>query len=422
MGNIRTVATRRSSRSLLIDALESRWLLAYAAADYFPMSTAARWNYSVTQDGITYSDVRSVAATKVNGKAASIVKDSLSRGSTKVALSRTYACSASAGLQILGQVNNSGIGVGTVTFGSPMTFLKSSFAVGNVNKWSNLPVTGTLPIENTKIKVAGTDTGSSKVVGLETVTLTSGQVFLNAVKVVLSHTQKVTGTYQGYTGTLTSVITETGWFVKGVGLVKGTGKVAATLAVPGQSTERTTIVSSMLLSGSNRLPSFARISGGILMVNGTSGNDTMNVAAANGILTATVNGQSLSFGSAAVTDVWMHGLAGNDAITNATSYGMYMYGDDGNDTLAGGTGNDSIDGGAGNDSITGGDGNDLLIGGAGDDILTGGPGVDAITANAGANEIFADDGEIDTLHEVQPGDILHTDADDVQSPDPLTFW
>lgn len=64
-----------------------------------------------------------------------------------------------------------------------------------------------------------------------------------------------------------------------------------------------------------------------------------------------------------------------------------LMGDDGNDTLTGGSGADSLDGGAGNDWLIGLGGNDSLSGGSGDDVLdnalasglqNGGAGVDTL--------------------------------------------
>ncbi|WP_265564448.1 calcium-binding protein [Sphingomicrobium arenosum] len=54
----------------------------------------------------------------------------------------------------------------------------------------------------------------------------------------------------------------------------------------------------------------------------------------------------------------------------------HLFGEDGDDTLHGGAGDDHLDGGADNDTLYGGDGNDWLIGGTGADLLHGGEGID----------------------------------------------
>ena len=60
-----------------------------------------------------------------------------------------------------------------------------------------------------------------------------------------------------------------------------------------------------------------------------------------------------------------------------------LQGDKGNDVLIGRGGNDTLDGGVGNDALHGGDGNDSLTGGDGNDILEGGAGSDALIGGAG---------------------------------------
>ncbi|MDR9402817.1 MAG: choice-of-anchor Q domain-containing protein, partial [Halothece sp. Uz-M2-17] len=63
-------------------------------------------------------------------------------------------------------------------------------------------------------------------------------------------------------------------------------------------------------------------------------------------------------------------------------------GEDGDDTLIGGSANDKLEGGNGNDELRGGDGDDRLFGEAGEDVIFGGAGVDQIYGGSGA-DIFA---------------------------------
>jgi len=65
-----------------------------------------------------------------------------------------------------------------------------------------------------------------------------------------------------------------------------------------------------------------------------------------------------------------------------------LYGEEGNDQLAGSDGNDSLYGGVGNDLLEGGKGTDVLIGGAGHDLynFSIGDGQDTITDTARAGE------------------------------------
>lgn len=72
---------------------------------------------------------------------------------------------------------------------------------------------------------------------------------------------------------------------------------------------------------------------------------------------------------------WLNGDDGNDTITGGSEV----------DYILGGNGNDSLIGGAGNDSILGGLGFDVLFGDAGDDTLNGGANNDTLTGGAGAD-------------------------------------
>ena len=60
-----------------------------------------------------------------------------------------------------------------------------------------------------------------------------------------------------------------------------------------------------------------------------------------------------------------------------------MRGEDGNDTISGGSGDDHLDGGDGDDEVTGGSGDDVVLGGNGSDTLAGGSGNDVLAMGAG---------------------------------------
>src|SRR5262245_57392797 len=64
-----------------------------------------------------------------------------------------------------------------------------------------------------------------------------------------------------------------------------------------------------------------------------------------------------------------------------------VFGEDGNDNLAGGTATDRLAGGVGNDTLSGNGGNDLLNGGVGNDRLLGGLGNDNLTGGLN-NDVF----------------------------------
>ena len=80
-----------------------------------------------------------------------------------------------------------------------------------------------------------------------------------------------------------------------------------------------------------------------------------------------------------VQKIVAHGGLGNDQIdASAVNIPVELWGDEGNDTLTGGSVADLLHGGAGNDTIQGGTGPDQIFGDDGDDTLQGGDDNDAI--------------------------------------------
>ncbi len=88
--------------------------------------------------------------------------------------------------------------------------------------------------------------------------------------------------------------------------------------------------------------------GGSNYVDGGEGNDEIQ---ANGLYDAAVGGN------------------GNDIIYSNTANAVYLYGQNGNDTLGGSDGNDYLDGGAGSDILVGNWGYDYFVGGSGADYF-----------------------------------------------------
>ncbi|MDF1588649.1 MAG: putative Ig domain-containing protein [Gammaproteobacteria bacterium] len=70
-----------------------------------------------------------------------------------------------------------------------------------------------------------------------------------------------------------------------------------------------------------------------------------------------------------------------------------LAGNAGNDWLSGGIGDDKLAGNAGNDTLSGGDGNDTLIAGEGDDVLEGGKNVDYLYGEQGHDRVFGGSGD-----------------------------
>jgi Ca2+-binding RTX toxin-like protein len=115
-----------------------------------------------------------------------------------------------------------------------------------------------------------------------------------------------------------------------------------------------------------------------VIVNGTNGNDVVNVAGnASGVsvigLFATVN---IRGAESANDRLIVNALGGDDVVTaSALSADALLF---------------AADGGAGNYVLIGGDGNDTLLGGTGDDILVGGPGDDVLDGGTGDNVLIQD--------------------------------
>jgi Ca2+-binding RTX toxin-like protein len=114
-----------------------------------------------------------------------------------------------------------------------------------------------------------------------------------------------------------------------------------------------------------------------VVINATSGDDTINVTDNNGVITVTGLATDVTItGFEAGDHLVINGLGGDDVI-NAAGLGDGMLltanGGDGNDILIGGTGNDTLSGGAGDD---------ILIGGGGTDTLDGGTGANTVLRSA----------------------------------------
>lgn len=109
----------------------------------------------------------------------------------------------------------------------------------------------------------------------------------------------------------------------------------------------------------------------------------------------------------ATTDV-IYGGNGNDLLDGSNSQTkLKLFGDNGNDTLQGGTGNDSLDGGAGVDSLAGNSGNDTLKGGAGYDTLLGGTGDDTYVINNNSDIVTENTNEGNDTVQIS-GDSINT--------------
>lgn len=159
---------------------------------------------------------------------------------------------------------------------------------------------------------------------------------------------------------------------------------------------------------------------GALLVNGTSGGDTISLTTSGANLVVNIDNWVYQYALSAVKSIEVHGYAGADIITLGTGViGSTLYGEGGNDSITGGSGSDTIIGGGGNDtlhgnagadSINGGAGNDLIYGDGGSDTLVGGAGADSLYGGAGNDVFYAADGVADRIDGGAGTNVLYADA------------
>lgn len=95
--------------------------------------------------------------------------------------------------------------------------------------------------------------------------------------------------------------------------------------------------------------------------------------------------------------VFVSGQEGEDTILGSST-GDTLAGQDGNDSILAGSGQDEIHGGAGDDILAGGYGNDLMFGGDGDDFIYTSLGADTVTGGAGADRFFSSGLDQEFMH------------------------
>jgi hypothetical protein len=141
---------------------------------------------------------------------------------------------------------------------------------------------------------------------------------------------------------------------------------------------------------------------GVLTVVGTPGEDRVNFqrAVANGKdeIRVKFNGQRFYFRTADVKRIVADLGAGDDRVEVDRDSAMIkkplgLWGDGGDDSLAGAAGDDRLLGGDGDDSLVGGPGHDQFDGGDGDDTLMGGRGNDGLSGGAGDDALVDEIGE-----------------------------
>ena len=131
-----------------------------------------------------------------------------------------------------------------------------------------------------------------------------------------------------------------------------------------------------------------------LYVNGTDGDDTIDVRLNGNAVEGNLNGQNY-VSCSNLRFIQIYGYDGVDRITvqpEVSTQALIRGGDKG-DYIAGGSGDDVILGEGGNDVITGSGGNDYIDGGADNDQLTGWIGNDTLTGGSGRDYMWGDSGD-----------------------------
>ena len=130
---------------------------------------------------------------------------------------------------------------------------------------------------------------------------------------------------------------------------------------------------------------------GDVYVRGSIGTDTIQISGSGNEAQVRVNSFLGNFTVPGRTVV--HARAGNDTVNqNNYPHTALFFGEDGNDTLTGGTVSDRLYGGKGNDTLQGNGGDDLLAGNDGADQLFGNFGNDVLIGGAGTDTLQGDDG------------------------------
>jgi len=165
---------------------------------------------------------------------------------------------------------------------------------------------------------------------------------------------------------------------------------------------------------SRRLFASVSLASSVLTIQGdTSSTNTAAITiSSDGLnVTASDNGASRTVALSTVNriDVRLGSLADRLTVDSRLTKPLQVWGNEGNDTLAGGSGNDTLYGGTGNDSINAGAGNDTVYGAKGDDTVNAGAGEDRVWGGSGNDLLNGGDGP-DSLFGDSGNDVLHGEA------------
>lgn len=138
---------------------------------------------------------------------------------------------------------------------------------------------------------------------------------------------------------------------------------------------------------------------GVLSINGTPDADqaTLTLLGSGSTVRVAASGADIQdFPRSQINEVVFIGLGGDDFFNNNTNIPSRAFGQNGDDTLLGGSANDILIGGAGGDQLQGNAGDDVIRGsngGSQPDVITGNAGNDRLFGGTGTNTINGGDGD-----------------------------
>jgi Ca2+-binding RTX toxin-like protein len=132
---------------------------------------------------------------------------------------------------------------------------------------------------------------------------------------------------------------------------------------------------------------------GQVTVDGSAGNDVVRVMEDTGTTTVIFTGlETRSFDTANVSEIVFFGRNGDDWFRNDSSTSSKAFGQNGDDTLIGGSADDRLRGGTGSDRLYGMNGNDFIAGDDDNDFGWGGSGSDRLFGGRGVDRMSGEDG------------------------------